>query len=75
MQISEAVKFVLSIENITTKDELKIWEGIMGHAKLYKYIKQLAPEHWNRCNTPEANVRGIYQRLLIGYKEHRNTHL
>ena len=36
--------------------------------KLYLYIQNLAPEHWERISTPKDSVRYYYQQLLTGYK-------
>jgi hypothetical protein len=66
--INEALNFILETENITTKEDLDKWCGHLKREKLYKYIKQLAPNHWDRLKEPKAYVRGYYEHKLIGYK-------
>ena len=68
MDIKEAIKFILSIENLRSKEDLNIWLGDMGKKKLYLYVKRLAPEHWERIKTPQDSVRFYYQQMLTGYK-------
>jgi len=68
MDIKEAIKFILSIENLRSKEDLNIWLGDMGKKKLYLYVKRLAPEHWERIQTPQDSVRFYYQQMLTGYK-------
>ena len=68
MDIKTAIMFIVSIENLRTKQDLKLWCGDMGLKKLYLYIKRLAPEHWKRIKYPESTVRFNYQHMLIGYK-------
>jgi len=73
MDIKSAIQFVVSIENIRTKQDLDKWRGDMGKKKLYLYVKRLAPEHWDRIETPRNSVRFYYQRMLTGYKIYNNT--
>lgn len=68
MDIKSATQFVVSIENMRTKEDLELWCGDMGKKKLYLYIQKLAPEHWNRIRNPENSVRFNYQQMLTGYK-------
>ena len=68
MDIKEAIKFIVSIENLRSKEDLNIWLGDMGKKKLYLYVKRLAPEHWKRIKTPQDSVRFYYQQMLTGYK-------
>jgi hypothetical protein len=68
MDIKEAIKFIVSIENLRSKEDLNIWLGDMGKKKLYLYVKRLAPEHWERIKTPQDSVRFYYQQMLTGYK-------
>lgn len=68
MDIKQAVHFIVSIENLQSKQDLDLWCGDMGRNKLYLYIKYLAPEHWERIKTPEASVRFNYEKILTGYK-------
>ena len=68
MDIKEAIKFILSIENLRSKEDLNIWLGDMGKKKLYLYVKRLAPEHWERIQMPQDSVRFYYQQMLTGYK-------
>jgi hypothetical protein len=68
MDIKSATQFIVSIENLRSKQDLDIWRGVMGKKKLYLYVKHLAPEHWERIQTPECSVRGYYQQMLTGYK-------
>ena len=68
MDIKSATQFIVSIENLRTKQDLDTWCGDMGKKKLYLYVQRLAPEHWKNINTPESYVRFLYQHMLIGYK-------
>ena len=53
MKIQEAVKFILNVESIITKDDLDQWCGAMGRQKMYTYVAQLASEHWQAVKTPK----------------------
>ena len=68
MDIKSALKFIFEIENIRSKEDLDIWCGNMGRRKLYLYVKNLAPIHWEKIETPECSIRNCYQHLLNGYK-------
>ena len=69
--IKSAIQFVLSTENLRSKEDLDAWCGDMGKQKLYMYVKHLAPSHWERLNAPTHYVRGYYQKMLTGYKRYR----
>jgi hypothetical protein len=66
--ISQAVEFILSSENITTKDDLDKWCENQGRKKLYNCVQSLAPSKWQTIKEPKASVRACYEHLLIGYK-------
>ena len=68
MDIKSAIQFILSIENLRSKQDLDLWCGDMGKKKLYLYVKNLAPENWERIKKPENSVRFYYQQMLTGYK-------
>jgi hypothetical protein len=68
MDIKEAIQFIVSIENLRTRQDLDKWVGNMGKKKLYLYVQHLAPEHWKRIKTPKDSVRFYYQQMLTGYK-------
>lgn len=68
--IKNAVQFVLSTENLRSKNDFKRWAGDMGYAKLYLYIKRLAPADWERIRTPRDSTRYYAQLSLNGYKIH-----
>jgi hypothetical protein len=68
MQIKEAVEFIVAVENLRTAGDLDRWCGDMGNKKIYAYVQNLAPEHWQRIRTPENSVRFYYQKILRGYK-------
>lgn len=68
MKIQEAVKFIINVESIITKDDLDQWCGAMGRQKMYTYVAQLAPEHWQAVKTPKECVRATYEILVKGYK-------
>jgi hypothetical protein len=68
MDIKSAIQFIVSIENLRSKQDLDTWCGDMKRQKLYLYVKRLAPEHWNRIKTPKESVRFYYQEMLTGYK-------
>ena len=55
--IQEAIKFIFEIcEGIHTKIQLDVWCGNRGREKLYSYIKELAPVHWNQLENQNALV-------------------
>ena len=66
--IKSAVQFIVSTENLRTKQDLDTWCGDMGRKKLYLYVQRLAPEHWGKIATPTNSVRACYQQMLTGYK-------
>ena len=68
MDVKTAVQFIVSIENLRSKQDLDLWCGDMGKKKLYLYVNRLAPEHWVKLRTPENSVRFYYQQMLTGYK-------
>ena len=68
MKISEAIIFIINIENIKTKNDLDEWCGDVGRQKLYLYVQKLASDHWSKVQKPECVVRAYYQPLLKGYK-------
>ena len=68
MDIKSSIQFILSIENLRTRQDLDNWCGNMGKKKLYLYVQHLAPEHWERIKTPKDSVRFYYQQILTGYK-------
>lgn len=73
LDIKEAIQFIVTIENLRSKQDLDLWCGDMGRNKLYLYVKRLAPEHWERIKTPEASVRFNYEKILTGYKIYDNN--
>ena len=73
MDIKSAIQFIVSIENLRTKQDLDNWCGDMGKNKLYLYVQRLAPEHWDRITKPKNSVRFYYQQMLTGYKIYNNT--
>ena len=68
MDIKSAIQFIVSIENLRTRQDLDKWCGDMGKKKLYLYVQRLAPEHWKRIKTPRNSVRFYYQQMLSDYK-------
>jgi len=68
MKIKSAIQFVLSMENLRSKQDLNMWCGDMGKKKLYLYVERLATEDWERIKTPKDSVRFYYQQMLTGYK-------
>lgn len=71
--IKSAIRFIVSIENLRTKQDLDTWCGDMGRKKLYLYVQRLAPEEWERIVTPKESVRFYYQQMLTGYKIYKYT--
>lgn len=65
--IQEAMKFIFEMENIHSKVQLDLWCGNRGREKLYYYVKELAPFHWNQLEKPECTCRSFYQTRLYGY--------
>ena len=72
MDIKSAINFIISIEKLKSKQDLDEWCGTMGKKKLYLYIQNLSPEHWERISTPKDSVRYYYQQLLTGYKIYKH---
>ena len=68
MDIKSAIQFIVSIENLRTKQDLDTWCGDIGKKKLYLYVQRLAPEHGERIATQKNSVRFYYQQMLTGYK-------
>jgi hypothetical protein len=68
MDIKSAVQFIVSIENLRSRQDLDIWCGDTGKKKLYLYVERLSPEHWKKIRTPKNSVRCYYQEMLTGYK-------
>jgi hypothetical protein len=66
--IKQGVQFLITTENLRSKQDLDKWCGDMGKKKLYLYVKRMAPEHWEKIKTPENSVRFYYQQMLTGYK-------
>ena len=54
--IQEAMKFIFEIERIHSKIQLDVWCGNRGREKLYSYVKELAPVHWNQLENQNALV-------------------
>ena len=50
--IKESVQFLVTTENMRSKQDLDKWCGDMGKKKLYLYVKRMAPEHWEKIKTP-----------------------
>ena len=70
MNIKHSVQFVLSTENLRSKDDFRKWAGDLGFVKLYIYVERLAPEDWARIRTPRDSTRYYAQKSLVGYKIH-----
>ena len=68
MEIKSAIQFIVSVENLRSKQDLDAWCGDMGKTKLYLYVKRLSSEHWERIRTPKESVRSYYQKMLTGSK-------
>ena len=71
MQIEEAVRTVFGIAGIEDRTDLDNWCLGEGRKKLYVWVQSLAPDHYNRLQTPDNYVRACYERMLPGYKIHR----
>ena len=67
LSIKDALEHLFKQYNIETKTELDLWCG-KSRKKLYNYVKNMAPEHWNLIKTPESSVRAAYEVRLSGYK-------
>lgn len=68
MKIQEAIRFIVGVEKMRSREDLDIWCGSTYRHKLYEYVKRLAPEHWERLQKPKDDVRAIYETMLYGYK-------
>ena len=53
---------------ITSKQHLDDWCGNEKRKKLYNYVKNNAPEHWNKLKVPDSRVRNHYEINLTGFK-------
>ena len=72
--ITQAIKFIFENENIQSKEDLQKWcSTLTKFQKLYSYIEELAPDHWNSLDSPKATARGIFQRLISGYKKSKTS--
>lgn len=69
--IHRAVKFVLSVEGISTRQELDAWCRGKNREPLYNEVKKLAPSRWQVVNNPKKYVRNIYEVMLPGYTNAR----
>ena len=67
-KISTAVNELFAQQNISSKVQLDHWCGDEKRAKLYNYVKYMAPEHWNKLKVPESSVRSHYEMVLTGFK-------
>jgi hypothetical protein len=65
-KISAVLKELFAAESIATKAHLDAWCGGASRDRLYSYVKERAPEHWDRVADPKAATRGAYQPLLDG---------
>ena len=69
MDIKSAIHFIVSIENLQSRQDLNNWcKNLGSRQKMYLYIERLAPDHWKRIKTPKDSVRYYYQQLLTNYK-------
>lgn len=66
--IQEAVCLILTLKNINTIEKLNLWCGGPERQKLYECVKELAPDHYQKSNTPIQSIQAEYQRLIQGYK-------
>lgn len=69
--IHEAVKFVLNLYGIKSRDDLDRWCDGRRRKRLYNKIKELAPDAWIRTRVPNACVRWAYEERLEGYALHK----
>ena len=67
-KIQTVLNWLFAQENISSKDQLDHWCGDEKRAKLYNYVKYMAPEHWNKLKVPESSVRFNYEMVLTGFK-------
>jgi hypothetical protein len=65
--IQMAVEYLLSKENITTRNDLNNWCDGESREKLYIEIKKTAPDAWDRAADPNAKTRYAYQKVIQGY--------
>jgi hypothetical protein len=70
--IEEAVRIVFGIAGIEDRTGLDNWCLGEGRRKLYVWVQRLAPDHYNRLQTPEESVRSCYERMLPGYRIYRH---
>jgi len=68
MNLKQAIRLILEIEDIKSKEHLDVWCGAIGREKFYGFVQLLSQEHWNTIKNPKENVRIIYQGMLKGYK-------
>ena len=67
-KIPTVVNELFAQQNISSKRQLDHWCGDEKRAKLYNYVKSMAPEHWNKLKVPESSVRSHYEMVLTGFK-------
>ncbi len=68
----EALKYILTIENIVTREELDKYCECDGRKLLYKRIQNISHTHWNKIENPESSIRGKYETILLGYKNYNH---
>lgn len=67
MTIQEATQQFLDHHHIKTRADL---EKFLGKTRtiMYKYVSQIAKEHWGKVKVPRSHVRAYYEIKLFGYK-------
>ncbi len=76
MDIKSAIRFILSIENLQSKQELDAWCGDQGREKLFDKKMTIAnkfavmtglPEYGERANTFNVNIDDVITYRVKGY--------
>jgi hypothetical protein len=73
--ISEAVRYIITREQMRTSEDLDRWCGGKTRNKIYTDVQYLVPEHWNRIQSPKESVRACYEKMLSGYKIYKGVEL
>ena len=67
INIRDAVQYVLTQENIETRQDLDDWCNGISRERLYKRVRKFCKVSWLMEDNPKSIVRRSYESLLPGY--------
>ena len=65
--LQKASQLYLICHQINNRNEYTTHRNNVGFDRISNIIRIMAPNHYNRINTPNASIRYYIQRLLPGY--------